>query len=155
MAGVVGGERGRGVLARQGQGQGRAGAEEGVGATVGVGVGMGGCKKKKMRYWGPAEGGRNQLRERKKSPERTERTWLASGPLHPYPYQLCLSAFSTPLPHIQVGRRNPKYTLLGDTINVASRMESSSRPGRVQCTARTAALILVQVCKREDVVRHT
>ena len=43
-----------------------------------------------------------------------------------------------------VGRKNPKYTLFGDTINVASRMETSSRPGRVQCTARTAELIREQ-----------
>ena len=40
-----------------------------------------------------------------------------------------------------VGRRSPKYTLFGDTINVASRMESTSVPGRVQCSARTAELI--------------
>ena len=43
-----------------------------------------------------------------------------------------------------VGRKNPKYTLFGDTINVAARMESMSRPGRIQCTARTAELIREQ-----------
>jgi guanylate cyclase len=43
-----------------------------------------------------------------------------------------------------VGRKNPKFTLFGDTINTASRMESSSIPGRIQCTVRTAELIREQ-----------
>jgi class 3 adenylate cyclase len=43
-----------------------------------------------------------------------------------------------------VGRKNPKYTLFGDTINIASRMESMAHPGRIQCTARTAELIRSQ-----------
>ena len=43
-----------------------------------------------------------------------------------------------------VGRQCPKYTLFGDTINVAARMEQSGEPGRVQCTLRTAGLIRAQ-----------
>jgi hypothetical protein len=43
-----------------------------------------------------------------------------------------------------VGRQCPKYTLYGDTINVAARMEQSGAPGRVQCTAFTAALVRAQ-----------
>ncbi len=43
-----------------------------------------------------------------------------------------------------VGRRCPKYTLFGDTINVAARMEQSGAPGRIQCTAFTADLIRAQ-----------
>jgi guanylate cyclase len=43
-----------------------------------------------------------------------------------------------------VGRKNPKFTLFGDTINTASRMESSSVPGRIQCTLRTAELVRAQ-----------
>ena len=40
-----------------------------------------------------------------------------------------------------VGRSRPKYTLFGDTINVAARMEQGGLPGRAQCTAATAALV--------------
>jgi class 3 adenylate cyclase len=43
-----------------------------------------------------------------------------------------------------MGRTSPKYTLLGDTVNTASRMESTSVPGRAQCSARTAELIREQ-----------
>ena len=43
-----------------------------------------------------------------------------------------------------VGIRRPKFTLFGDTVNVASRMETTSEPGRIQCSLDSANLILFQ-----------
>ncbi|XP_068624061.1 soluble guanylate cyclase 89Db-like [Battus philenor] len=38
-----------------------------------------------------------------------------------------------------LGRRLPRYCLVGDTVNTASRMQTSSEPGRIQISAKTAA----------------
>ena len=43
-----------------------------------------------------------------------------------------------------VGKRTPKYSVFGDTVNTASRMESNSRAGRVQCSSRAAELLRSQ-----------
>ena len=43
-----------------------------------------------------------------------------------------------------VGSRLPKYTVLGDSVNTAARMETSSLPGRIQCTEQSALLLAMQ-----------
>jgi histidine kinase len=57
------------------------------------------------------------------------------------PFKVRVGLHTGPLVAGVIGRRRFAYDVWGDTVNVASRMESSGEPGRVNMSAVTASLV--------------
>lgn len=55
--------------------------------------------------------------------------------------QIRVGFHSGPVLSNVVGSRNPHFTIFGDTVNTASRMESNSKPGRILCSERSVELL--------------
>lgn len=59
-------------------------------------------------------------------------------------FPLYYAKYSGPVLTNVIGTRNPHFTLFGDAVNTAARMESNSLPGRIQCSEATATLLRQQ-----------
>lgn len=58
--------------------------------------------------------------------------------------QIRIGFHSGPLTARVVGTRTPKYSVFGDTVNTASRMESTALASHIQCSSHTAGILQMQ-----------
>lgn len=67
--------------------------------------------------------------------------------------QIRVGFHSGPVASHVVGLRNPRYSIIGDTVNIAARMESSSAAGCIHCTSESARLLQIQAPELDVISR--
>lgn len=67
--------------------------------------------------------------------------------------QIRIGFHSGPVASHVVGSRNPRYSIIGDTVNIAARLESNSKEGRIHCSWESARLLSAQAPELELVSR--